>query len=158
MIRKTTKASFPEMRTAFGARLKALLKALDLEQKTLAASGGVSAPTISAYLAGQSQPAADVIAKWVRDFKVNANWLLTGEGEMFIGAHDKPRASIPPEEFSPTLSFLQREMLTYKRLQAELGMLNDRIAEGLEIMIKRNHSDEARRTKGAATDQEMGNS
>ena len=135
-MKKPKTTSTPEQRAAFGARLKKFVKNFGLEQKQLAVSGCVSSATISAYLAGNSQPAADIMSNWVRDFRVNANWLLTGEGEMLLDARSETGTTIPAEETSATLSPTQREMYAYKRLQTELGMPKNRIAEGIEAIVR----------------------
>jgi len=123
-------------KTAFASRLGSVLKVLAISQKKLAESGDVSPSTISAYLSGQSQPAADVLSNWVRDFAVNANWLLTGEGETLLGGSSQAPAQAPHDESSSNFSPAQREMLTYKRIQTELGMPKTRIAEGIETIIR----------------------
>jgi transcriptional regulator with XRE-family HTH domain len=43
----------------------------------------VAKGTLSAYLTGKSQPKLDFLTAVVRDFELNANWLISGEGEMF---------------------------------------------------------------------------
>ena len=76
------------------------------------------------------------MSNWVRDFRVNANWLLTGEGEMLLNAQSTPLDNVPAEEISATLSPIQREMYAYKRLQTEHGMPKARIAEGIEALVR----------------------
>ena len=150
MAKKVKLTSTPEDRAAFGERLKDILRALNLEQKALAESGCVGASTVSAYLSGQSQPAVDILSNWVRDFKFNANWLLTGEGEMFA---DWPRTTgiaLPEEELSEKLTPEQRNMLTYKRLQTELGTSKERIADGLDAIITGKCVSESKKKYGAA--------
>ena len=135
-MKKPKTTSTPEERAAFGMRLRKFVKDIGIEQKQLAVSGRVSSATVSAYLAGNSQPAADIISNWVRDFRINANWLLTGEGEMVLDSRNAPMATIPAEEISATLTPTQREMYAYKRLQTELGMPKARIAEGIEAIVR----------------------
>ena len=54
---------------------------------------------------------------------------------MFRGEASEVQLPMPAEEVSPNLSPGQREMLTYKRLQTELGMDKQRIAEGIEAIV-----------------------
>jgi len=135
MAKKISTTSTPEEREALGARIKKVIEYLHVEQKLFAESGRISKQTISAYLAGKSQPAADVLANWVRDFQVNANWLLTGEGEMLQSDSPISRAGVPEAELSDKLTPEQRNMLTYRRLQEELGTSKERIANGLEAIV-----------------------
>lgn len=55
-------------------------------------------------------------------------------------SHNQP--SILPEETSPNLSAVQRKMFTYKRLQTELGMDKQRIAEGIEAIVMGRRADD----------------
>jgi transcriptional regulator with XRE-family HTH domain len=154
-MKKPKTSSTPAERVRFGARLKQLVQTLGVDQKQLALSGRISAATVSAYLAGNSQPAADIISNWVRDFRVNANWLLTGEGEMLLDAQSASLDSIPAEEVSATLSPTQREMYAYKRLQTELGMPKTRIAEGIEAIVRGKPNRPGLLSGYAATNKEM---
>jgi len=73
----------PEM-TDFSKRLREFIETAGLEKKALAAAGELRPSTITGYLKGTSQPSADVVGAWVLNFGVNANWLLTGMGPMFL--------------------------------------------------------------------------
>lgn len=92
MAKTTSLTSTPEDRDVFARRLKKVLELLGVEQNKFAESGRVSKQTVSAYLKGKSQPAADVIANWVRDFRINANWLLDGIGEPLTPEGHNPSA------------------------------------------------------------------
>ncbi len=78
----TTKAAKPELKE-HAERIKMLIKKLNIEQKDLAKSAGVREPTVTSYVKQESQPSMSTLSKWIRDFKINGHWLLTGEGEMF---------------------------------------------------------------------------
>lgn len=47
--------------------------------------GGVEKSTLSNYLKQRSQPSQLVLQNWVREYRIDANWLLTGDGPMFRG-------------------------------------------------------------------------
>ncbi len=70
--------------TDFSKRLREFVEAAGIEKKALAAAGEIKPSTITAYFKGTSQPSADVVGAWVLHFKVNANWLLAGQGAMFL--------------------------------------------------------------------------
>lgn len=78
----------------FNDRLAALLKALDLSQIQLSRSTGISRTAISEYASGRSSPTVLVIEKIAISTGVNLNWLITGEGEMFLSG-TTPQAVIP---------------------------------------------------------------
>ena len=69
---------------------------------------------------------------------------------MFHGESTQGQLSIPAEEISPNLSPAQREMLTYKRLQTELGTPKERIADGLDAIITGKCVSESKKKYGAA--------
>lgn len=50
-------------------------------RRLFAGALGISPPTLFRYESGESQPAADVIAKICRLYSVDPRWLLLGEGE-----------------------------------------------------------------------------
>ncbi|WP_156921741.1 hypothetical protein [Desulfovibrio inopinatus] len=66
--------------------------------------------------------------------EINPNWLLTGQGEMLASQEKAAKQALPPEEHNDKLSPAQREMLTYKRLQMELGVAPEKIAVGIEAI------------------------
>ncbi len=65
-------------------RLKEVRKYLKLSQKEMAEELGVPVTAISKYEIGRVKPASDMLIKINHKFKINLNWLLTGEGEMII--------------------------------------------------------------------------
>lgn len=65
-------------------RLKNLLKELDLNQTEFAKAISISPGNISDIMTGRSKPSLVTLKKIAEKFNVNLNWLLTGEGEMFI--------------------------------------------------------------------------
>ena len=67
-----------------GLQFRELRKQLGLTQKEMARIVGVTPAAISDFEAGKSSPSANLCAVLAKKFKVNLNWLLTGEGEMFV--------------------------------------------------------------------------
>lgn len=66
-------------------RLRELQGTLTLTQEEMAQVGGRKRITYAEYVREQNpkMPGADFIANLVLNTGVNANWLLTGQGEMF---------------------------------------------------------------------------
>lgn len=69
-----------------GDRIKKVRKALDLTQQKFGERIGVKGNTIAQYELGRSNPVDSVLSLMIREFNVNKEWLLTGEGEMFKAA------------------------------------------------------------------------
>ena len=69
-----------------GERLKFLLKELNLTQAQFAEDVGVKQGTISDIIRGKTAGLSVTMAKLCQYiYNVNPTWLLTGEGEMFLG-------------------------------------------------------------------------
>ncbi len=67
----------------FQENLKKVRQKLGLSQKELAEKVGIQQAQYSRYEVGTS-PSTDILAKLVEEFNININYLLTGEGSMFI--------------------------------------------------------------------------
>ncbi len=59
-----------------------------------AKSTGFETRTYASYERGERNPSLEFLAQLVKEYNVNINWLLTGEGEMFCAANYSKR----PEE------------------------------------------------------------
>ena len=66
-----------------GNRLRAVRKALGLTQQEFAAEVGLKQSTIAMYEIGHGKASERVITTLCKEYDINRNWLLTGEGEMF---------------------------------------------------------------------------
>lgn len=64
-------------------RIRKLRKTLDLTQREFGERLGVKGNTIANYELGRNEPIDAVISLICREFNVSAEWLRTGEGEMF---------------------------------------------------------------------------
>ncbi len=99
-------------------RLKAFRAKLKLTQKQLAEQIGVSGRGYQGYEDGRSVPGGDAIGRFVK-LGLNANWLLTGDGDMLIlplkrgtyeGYHRKESLSIRE---SVTAAYIASETSAY---------------------------------------------
>nr|WP_285906823.1 helix-turn-helix transcriptional regulator [Pseudodesulfovibrio sp. SB368] len=70
------------------ARLEDVIHELGVSKKDFAKAGGVTPQALSGYLAGRRTPDAEVIAKWVRAYNLNANYLLVYRGTVFRSEAD----------------------------------------------------------------------
>lgn len=68
-----------------GRRLKALIDKLNISQDAFAQRIGRTQGFIGQMISGRSRISGDAISRISDTYKnVNTNWLLTGEGEMFL--------------------------------------------------------------------------
>lgn len=65
-------------------RIKALRKALSLNQTDFGSKIGVKQSAVAAYESGSRTPLDSVIVSICREFGANERWLRTGEGEMLM--------------------------------------------------------------------------
>jgi transcriptional regulator with XRE-family HTH domain len=73
------------MRMEISEQLKAIRKEKGLTQQEIACELEVSTATIASVENGSRDMPKNLMKALVKKFSINANWLLTGEGEMFQG-------------------------------------------------------------------------
>ncbi len=95
-------------------RLKAFRAELKLTQKQLAEQIGVSGRGYQGYEDGRSIPGGDAIGRFVK-LGLNANWLLTGDGEMLIS----PPKRVDYEGYHPKEALSVRESVTAAYITSE---------------------------------------
>lgn len=66
-----------------GQRLKLIRREKHLTQEGMGKVLGVSKQAVANIEGGYNNPSIDFIGKLIQNFSVNANWFITGEGEMF---------------------------------------------------------------------------
>ncbi len=74
-----------------GKRIRELRKALNLSQEAIADKIGVAKNTVYMWERGLFSPSKKVLKVMVQVLNVNPEWLLTGEGEMFLSHTEKVR-------------------------------------------------------------------
>lgn len=82
----------------FGKQLKQVRLALDLKQKDIASFMGITPTAVSDYESGKRVPSLDSIIKLADRYAVSLSWLITGEGDMYIGTltrEAEPAITIP---------------------------------------------------------------
>ena len=84
-----------------GDQIRAMRKALGLNQQEFGARIGVHQTTIAGYESGRRDVLESVILSIVREYRCLESWLRTGEGDMF-----------PPKTEEEELSALFASMLT----------------------------------------------
>ena len=74
-------------------RFKHLLNVLNLKLTEMSKKTGIPYPTLQDYIAGKRKPGAENLKKIMLELHVSSDWLLTGEGPMFLdrGEREPPR-------------------------------------------------------------------
>ncbi|GEM_PF-2290255 len=104
-------------------RLTELRKKQDMSQADFAERMGTNKVQVSRYETGERTPTVDYIIKLVEVFKINTNWLIAGNGEMFLD--QEKRAKEPKDDgFDETIKALQkltpdRQKYYYHKIMAE---------------------------------------
>lgn len=70
-------------------RLRELRRALNIQQGEFAGKIGILQQQLSKYERGENKPSADFFIKLIEKTNVNLNWLLTGNGSMFVSNETK---------------------------------------------------------------------
>ncbi|MDD2229602.1 MAG: S24 family peptidase [Candidatus Cloacimonetes bacterium] len=71
--------------TTVGDRLKMLVRSLNKTHATFAKENGISLNSMSRYINNKRSPDPEFLTK-LTQLKVNLNWLLSGEGGMYVSA------------------------------------------------------------------------
>jgi transcriptional regulator with XRE-family HTH domain len=70
---------------SIGQRIKELIKEKDISVQKFASIIGQAEKSVYNYANGKTMPKADVLQKIISSYPdVNSNWLLTGQGPMFL--------------------------------------------------------------------------
>lgn len=64
--------------------LREVRSKLGLSQGAMAKDLGIAQAQYNTYERGTRKPSADILEKLVKQFNININYLLTGDGPMFI--------------------------------------------------------------------------
>lgn len=128
---------------SIGKRIKELKISLRATSGTIADTLGIPVRTIGSYEREEAQPSPKFLAALIEKYNVNANWLLTGNGNMFLSektvldvqyvAKLQERYELTEKEISGLLELLEskasREMVL-KFIEIKKGN-----KEALDILI-----------------------
>lgn len=115
-----------------GERIKYLRKdLLDLTMDEFGGRVGITKSSISTMESGKSNPSDQTVRFICREFNVNEEWLLTGEGEVF-------RAKSPSDEIAAFVKELSTDNESFKaQLVTMLSRMSSDEWDLLEKMIRR---------------------
>ena len=109
-----------------GIRFERLLEALNSNQSELARKIGVSPSLINQIVKGQKALSHKVLTQLTNSYReINANWLLTGEGEMFMEKKE-PESRVQTGVLEPDAEYVKGD--------GRLEWLERRVGE-LEVAV-----------------------
>ena len=111
----------------FSDRLIAMRKSITSNASAFARSLDILYPVYARYEKGERKPAFEILEKMARVHNINLNWLLTGEGEMFLA---QPTLKVRDEDKKITLRNFGGKI---NKLQTENDLSLSEAAEILEI-------------------------
>lgn len=114
-------------------RIKALRKALSLNQTDFGSKIGVKQSAVAAYESGSRTPLDSVIVSICREFGVNERWLRTGEGEMlmYLSREEEIMRFAATVIRDPSSEFQRRFVSVLARLTPEQWQLMEQMAHKL---------------------------
>lgn len=114
-------------------RIKALRKALSLNQTDFGSKIGVKQSAVAAYESGSRTPLDSVIVSICREFGVNERWLRTGEGEMLmhLSREEEIMRFAATVIRDPSSEFQRRFVSVLARLTPEQWQLMEQMARKL---------------------------
>ena len=121
-----------------GGRIGMLIQKLGIKKVEFATALKIDQSYVTQLVNGRRNPSERLIDDICREYKVNENWLRTGEGEMFVSpsADDEISDLIGKLLFNETPSFK-------KRLIVALSRLDERDWEALEKLVQNLKDDPA---------------
>lgn len=124
-------------------RLRLFADRIGLSGAKLAESAGITRQAWSGYVNRGSEPSLAVLAKWIAEYKLNVNWLLTGEGEMLLDS----AAGIPAGQLTDPVA--QRVQIVVASMRA-----NGAAPEEIRGAIREALTGEPQAKAAAASDDE----
>ena len=106
----------------FSHRIKKIRKRLNLSQKAFAEKVGVDQGRVSQWETEKSLPHSKALMK-MANLGVNINWLLTGDGEMMVGAPSSPRS---------------KGFFSEKQIEQIEKLIDEKIDERFNRILKKN--------------------
>ncbi len=115
------------------SRLKILMDILNLNIKDFSEKTGIPYRTLQNYLLGLREPTVSNLTKIATHLGININWLLTGEGELFIqkSSIDSRRQAIiqlildmPEDKLDDIYKMLEKEKLLLELLEERKKLKN----------------------------------
>jgi len=130
-------------------RIRALRKHLGLKQKVMAEKLKFSHFTQNAIEKGRQSPTNEYLQALTSTYNVNMNWLMTGEGGMFLGSGSHPDISV---ENSGVIGFVGNNARNVD-IKNEVGVVGDVAAESDITKALQQENDRLKYEVAALTEQ-----
>lgn len=119
---------FQEALKQIGPRIKAVRRALNLNQGEYAGKLKISQPFLSYVEKGLRKPSFELLASLLLYFNVNLSWVLTGRGDMFLKQQE--------EEANPVKTAQTRFVDLFPGVPPEADVMD--MIKSMEVPIMRN--------------------
>lgn len=86
------------MENKINDRLKHVIEAQNLTNRKMALKIDMNCATVNTIINGSRKPNVEIIRKFVDLIGVNANWLLTGKGNIYIVNDENPEKQLKQKE------------------------------------------------------------
>jgi transcriptional regulator with XRE-family HTH domain len=117
----------------FGERLKKVREGLALDQKSFGVAIGVAGrDTISRWERGIGFPSADILILLRQSYRINIDWLVSGEGETFILERIQEKESAKESTFAATDPVVQ--LLNIEEERAGITLTQEQHTAILKIL------------------------
>lgn len=128
-----------ELKIQQGARFGQIIDALDLTQTAVFQKTGIVQSTVSAMISGKREINKHAINAIKKNLPfVNINWLLTGEGEMFL----ENQAPVPATVQEPEPVYSRDPFAALRQLLQDYGERIQQVEERLLILESKQQHDE----------------
>jgi len=118
--------------TTFGTNLRTLRKQLGISQGVFADRIGVHRISVANYESGTLKPSYDMLEKISATFGVNIGWLVSGQGQMVVGAFSTDKADSDMQEL---MEFLHAHP-EQKKLLLDVMRVQKKAVEGMDALAK----------------------
>lgn len=117
--------------SGFAERLRLFVETLKIEHQALARAGGISKATFSNYIHGEKLPRMETLANWIIKYNINANWLITGQGSMFLDGQGT--GNLPSSFDDPVVERMKAAVQLLKQANAADEVIQNAILATLEV-------------------------
>ena len=121
------------MQTTVNERIKQIVDYIGKSITSISKEIGIAQPTFRAYVEEQSKPSFDTIQKLVEVYGINAEWLITGRGEMLHKGNMQHNTNSPN---SPQLNGNGSKKINYDISGNTISEISKSYQEIIQIMQK----------------------
>jgi transcriptional regulator with XRE-family HTH domain len=110
-----------------GGRMKILRDSFGLTQSEFASKCGINRGYLASLEVGSKKPSSNIMSQLIETLNVSSNWLLTGEGTMFLSSRQNGDSLVGDDildalEFYRTLGEAEKlDILTVMKLMEQLS-------------------------------------